>query len=82
MNHKEEMHKCSANWYKDVVVRHAKINGEQWSWVLEQTWSASRSEVGDGLLGDEREMLSIHTLLISFCPFCGEELTGKMDNTW
>lgn len=79
---KEETHQCKENWYDDVVVRHEKINKEQWSWVLEQTWVASTLEVEDGLADSEGATISTHTVLISFCPFCGENLLEKQENTW
>jgi hypothetical protein len=82
MKNKEETHKCKENWYNDVDIRHEKINKEQWSWVLEQTWCATELEVEDGIADHEGATISTHTVLISYCPFCGIKLTEKQENTW
>jgi len=82
MNKQEKTHYCEENWYKDTDVRYEKINKEQWSWVLEQTWHASEIEVEDGLAERAGEIISTHTVLISYCPFCGEKLTEIEENTW
>ena len=79
---KEETHQCKENRDDDVDIRHEKINKEQWSWVLEQTWFASKFEVEDGIADREGATISTHTVLISYCPFCGENLTEKQKNTW
>ena len=82
MNNKEEIHKCMANENDDVAVRHEEINKEQWSWVLEQTWIASEFEIESGIAGQNGATISTHTVLISYCPFCGMNLTEKQKNTW
>ena len=82
MTNREETHKCKENWYSDVEIRHEKINKEEWSWVLEQTWRASKFEVEDGVAEEEGETISSHIILISYCPFCGLNLTEIQENTW
>ena len=74
---KEEQHSCKKNGYEDAKIRYEQINVELWSWILEQTWYATESEVKDGVADHEREIISTHTLLISYCPFCGINLTKK-----
>jgi hypothetical protein len=82
MDNKEEPHQCKDNRYKDVEIRHEKINREEWSWVLESTWYATETEVEDGLATEEGIPLHSDSLLIAFCPFCGENLLEKQKNTW
>ena len=48
MAHKEEIHPCKENHDKDVEIRHEKINKEEWSWVLEQTWHRTEREIDLG----------------------------------
>ncbi len=83
MNTKEEeTHRCKENCNSDVEIHYEKINKEQWSWVLEQTWHASKYEVADRLAKQAGEIISTHTVLISFCPFCGKNLVEMKKNTW
>lgn len=72
---KEEIHNCIENIYTDAEIRYEKINIEQWSWVLEQIWVASHSDVSDGTASNVGEIISTHTVLILYCPFCGGNLT-------
>ena len=82
MSKGEQEHKCKQNWYKDVEIVYSKINIEQYSWVLVQTWYASEYEVVDGIAEKEGDIISTHDVLISFCPFCGKKLTEMKPNTW
>ncbi|QYZ66549.1 MAG: hypothetical protein HPY30_11470 [Gammaproteobacteria bacterium (ex Lamellibrachia satsuma)] len=82
MSKGQQQHKCDENWYKDAEVVYSKINVEQYSWVLVQTWYASEHEVSDGMAEKVGDIISSHDLLISFCPFCGERLTDIKPNTW
>lgn len=81
-NKKEQVHNCKENWYDDAEVLYRKINKEEWSWVLDQTRAASKFDVDDGKAIREGETLGFHTLLISYCPFCGSNLTEFLKNTW
>jgi hypothetical protein len=71
MNYRDQIHTCEENWYKDVEIRFEGINQEEWSWVLEQTWFASKFDVDDGNAEREGEIIGSHIILVSFCPFCG-----------
>lgn len=75
-------HLCRRNWYKDTDIRFEKINNALESWILEQTWYASKKDVIDGLSNQEGKPLNSNTVLINFCPFCGEDLTKIKMNTW
>ena len=83
-NQEEQDHNCKENWYDDADVFFRKINNEQWSWVLDETWEATKFDVEDGAAEQEGQTLGSHTLLISYCPFCGCHLTdlrGKYGDT-
>lgn len=75
MSNREENYCCEGNSHKDVSIRHEKIDAIQWSWVLESTWHAIESKVKDDLASEEEIVIHSDTLLISYCPFCGENLT-------
>lgn len=77
-----EQHLCEQNWYEDAEVVYKKINVKEFSWVLVQTYFASKFEVEDGIAMEEGDIISSHELLISFCPFCGDKLTKIKANTW
>ena len=68
-------HQCDANWYKDIEIRYEKINREQWSWVFGYTWYAAQSEVEDGIANHVGDVIMMDTVLITYCPFCGDNLT-------
>ena len=71
MKHRDQIHDCDRNSYKDVEIRFEGINESEWSWVLEQTWFASKFDVEDGNAEREGEIISSHIILVSYCPFCG-----------
>lgn len=81
-NTQEEAHRCKENWYSDAEIRYEKINREEWSWVLEQTWYANQEEVDDGAAEHVGDVISSHTVLITYCPFCGRKLAEGKANTW
>ena len=82
MPKKELKHCCVENQYKDAEVRYEKINQEQWGWVLEQWQVATKHDVDDGYKGSEGGLMCSHFLLISYCPFCGENLNKIEASTW
>ena len=82
MAHKEEIHSCKENHDKDVEIRHEKINQEEWSWVLVQTWHRTEREIELGFAFQDGSIISTHTVLIAYCPFCGMCLTHRQENTW
>ena len=82
MANKEEIHSCKENHEKDVKIRHEKINKEQWSWVLVQTWHRTEAEIELGLAFQDGSIISTHTVLIAYCLFCGMHLTDRQENTW
>ncbi len=82
MTNKEVTHSCVENYDKDFEIRYEKINKEQWSWVLEQTWHRTGAEVERGLAFQDESIMSTHTVLITYCPFCGICLTDIQENTW
>ena len=75
MKHREAIHACEANWYKDVEIRFEKINQQEWSWILETTWREPTETAGSDQ--SEGGPLNIHTILVSYCPFCGSDLEAK-----
>ena len=80
---KEKIHRCKQNWYVDVEIRYEKINVEQWSWVLEQSFRTSHNKTDNNLSDDDLEnIVSSDKVLISYCPFCGCNLTKLKKNTW
>ena len=80
MTHREEKHDCKHE--HDVVIVHEKINKEQWSWVLWITHYASKFDVEEHEADEVGEIMSLHSTLISYCPYCGENLTLRQANTW
>ena len=80
MNHIEEKHECKHE--HDIEIVHEKINQEDWSWVLWITHYASEFDVEDGHAKEIDEIISSHSTLISYCPYCGENLTLRQPNTW
>ena len=71
---KNTTHLCIKNIPNDVKIKYDKINVSEWSWVLDQSWYATKEEVKDGLAEKDGEEIVSHRLLISFCPFCGKAL--------
>ena len=79
MSRKTHKHICQQNDFKNVEIHYDKINAEQWSWVLEQWyWPENRPGNNDEI----RSISYCHTLLISFCPYCGENLNEIEGNSW
>ena len=78
----ETDHRCKKNWHKDVEIRFEKINKEEWSWVLDQAWIATKIEFDTGHAEEEGEQICRHILLINHCPFCGLNLNDVKRNTW
>ena len=79
---KEIKHTCEQNQYKDAEIQYEKINKEQWGWVLSQWQIATEFEIEDGYEGEIGSPMCSHHLLISHCPFCGENLEAIEKNTW
>jgi len=79
---KELQHHCKELRPDDVKIKYDKINMEECSWILEQTWYATKCEVDEGLAEIIGDAISTHRLLISYCPCCGENLTKIKINTW
>ena len=73
----ESIHLCEANGYDDINIRYQRINEQQWSWVLEQEFKASDFgfESAPVPAADRCSMAA----LISYCPFCGVDLTEAMN---
>lgn len=79
MSQDQHRHNCEQNTFKDVEVRYEKINKEQWSRVLEQ-WHRPEHQSDKN---DEIYAISYcNTLLISYCPFYGENLNEIESNNW
>lgn len=76
------IHRCDENQYNDVEIKYQKINVEQKSWVIDYTWYATQGEVDDGITEKVGDVIMSDTLLISYCPFCGNKLTDQKKNTW
>lgn len=72
----EKIHSCKENTYDDVRIVFDKINVEKAAWFCEQTWHASKFDVEEGEAEEVGNAISTHIFLITYCPFCGENLNG------
>ncbi|MDH5669601.1 MAG: hypothetical protein OEY86_16505 [Nitrospira sp.] len=79
---KELQHSCKQNQHEDAEICYEKINQKEWGWILSQWCIATVDDVGDGHEGTVGAPMCSHHLLISYCPFCGENLINIEENTW
>jgi len=63
MNKKEIKYTCQQNHYQMA-----------WGWVLSQWQIATEFDIDGGYKGELGSLMCSHSLLISYSPFCGDNL--------
>ncbi len=60
----------------------AGLDFEEWSWILENIWNVTQSEVDEGFVDKEGGIIMAVELLISFCPYCAYKFSEIRKNSW
>jgi hypothetical protein len=77
MNPRKENHFCIKNRNKHIEIRFENINAGKWSWIIEQIMQPIELKDDSNQPSTQLETL---TAVISYCPFCGENLQEGQKN--
>ncbi len=73
-------HRCKNNHDADIAILNCYFSlNSEYKWRIVKVWIAGDEEVLDGEADEIGEIKKLTTILIEYCPFCGEKLlTNKM----